>query len=146
MVPESSSLPIPPFTDKGDWCSEKGTAIGYRRGYSNVGLGMLERKSYVFLSHVLCPKKNNKNDRENLGVMGIYIPKAIILKDFECFTWRMKIDGWSQLNHEQNGLCKFELTPSYFYVSWPEYTYSRSRYSTAYLSFPCVGFTHRSQS
>lgn len=146
MVPESSSLPIPPFTDKGDWCSEKGTAIGHRRWYSDVGLGMLERQRYVFLSHALCPKKNNKNDRENLGVMGIYILKAIILKDFLSAS----LEGWKlmdEVNYIMNKMDYANLNLLLLiFVSWPEYTYSRSSYSTAYLSFPCVGFTHRSQS
>ena len=46
--------------------------------YSSVGLGMMERQRQVFScpSCVLCPKKSNKNERENLGVVGVIIQKG----------------------------------------------------------------------
>lgn len=51
------------------------------RWYSSVGLRMMEAKASLLMSF-LCPlsEESNKNDRENLGVVGVIILKGIIIK------------------------------------------------------------------
>lgn len=44
---------------------------GHAPGDTVIWAGEFWRQTHVFFFHTLCPKKNNKNNREHLGVMGV---------------------------------------------------------------------------